>query len=157
SYSYVSQGKYNPLNWLSKYANQQRQLFRSFNSQITPFENDIIGSLGEGKYADAGRQILNTTIQSAPSMLLMAMTGGAGSALRLGTIGRSTLMAIPFASGAFQEIDESTPENVRVLYSTIKGFNEILYEGAFGSLPILRQLGDKVLGKPAMKEIVEGY
>src|SRR5690606_8974141 len=87
SYSYVSQGKYNPLNWLSKYANQQRQLSEEFNAQITQFENDIIGSLGEGKYADAGRQILNTTIQSAPSMLLMAMTGGAGSALRLGTIG----------------------------------------------------------------------
>src|SRR5690606_21084809 len=157
NYSDVSQGEYNPLNLLSKYANQQRQLSEEFNSQISQFENDIIGSLGEGNYADAGRQIANALTQSAPSMLLMAMTSGAGSAAGLGTIGRSTITAIPFASGAFQEIDESTPENVRVLYSLAKGFNEVIYEESFGTLPILRQLGAKVLGKPATKEIVEGY
>src|SRR5690606_12886984 len=157
NYSDVSQGEYNPLKLLSNYANQQRQVSEEFNSQITQFENDIIGSLVEGNYADAGRQVANALTQSAPSMLLMAMTSGAGASAGLGTIGRSTITAIPFASGAFQEIDESTPENVRVLYSLAKGFNEVIYEESFGTLPILRQLGAKVLGKPATKEIVEGY
>lgn len=156
-YDYISQGEYNPLGILSRLADQSRQDAEDFNNQITQFENDIIGSLGDGNYADAGRQVANALVQSAPSMLLMAMSGGAGATAGLGNVGRSTVMAIPFASGAFQETDESTPENVRVLYSLAKGFNEVIFEESFGTLPILRQLGAKVLSKPAMKEVTEGY
>lgn len=159
NYEDVARGELNPLKLLSTYSKDQRNLSEDYAKQVTQFEKGIGESLTSGSYLDAGRQISTSIAQSAPSMLMMLLTSGVGQSANLGSIGKTALNALPFASGAFQEMkDDSTiPESVKVVASLGKGLSEVIFEQSFGTLPVAQAIVNKTLSREGLTDIVKGY
>lgn len=158
-YENVENGVYNPLRILGDYSKSQQDLSGEYSQQVTQFENDILGSITDGNLTDAGRQIFNSIVQSTPAIVGMVATSGAGSAAGLSNIGRTTLNALPFAAGAYQDIEsnESMPENLKLVASGMKGLSEVVFEQEFGTLALIESIGRKAIGQQGVKNAVEGY
>lgn len=158
-YENVSNGVYNPVRILSDYAKGQKENAGAFSAEVTQFEDDITGSLSNGSFGDAGRQLLNGIVGSAPSILGIAMTSGVGGAAGLGAMGKTALNALPFAAGAYQEIEENPDinQNMKMLTSGLKGLSEVVFEQSFGTNKLIEGIANKALGKEEVKLFVDGY
>lgn len=158
-YENVSNGVYNPLRILSDYSKSQQEQSEAYAQEVTQFNDDIIGSIGNGNFLDAGRQIANSIVQSAPSMVGLIASSGVGSAANLGNISRTVVNAIPFAAGAYQDIEENTnmSENQKLIASSLKGLSEVIFEQEFGTAALVESIIGKSIGKEATKDIIEGY
>ena len=136
-----------------------------YNDRVKKYDDDIIGSLSKGNFADAGAQVINNIAGSIPSMILMSTTGGIGSAAKFGYYGKTLLNALPFASGKMQEIsgDPTIPEYIKPITASLNGLAEVIFDQKFGTqaainniIKIFKQSG-KEAADIAAKEFTEGY
>src|SRR5690606_15250895 len=78
--SYSQYENMGPLRAISKTRDYYRNLSEDFNNQVTQFDDDIVGSISKGNFADAGRQVANSIAESIPSIVAMVASGGAATA-----------------------------------------------------------------------------
>lgn len=158
-YSNIENGVYNPIRILSDYSKGQKEQSETYAKDITQFEDDILGSITNGNFGDAGRQVFNSITQSIPAVVGMVATSGAGTAANLGNLGKNALSALPFAAGAYQDIEsnDKMPENMKLVASGLKGLSEVVFEQGFGTQKLIESIASKAMGKEAVKEMVEGY
>lgn len=136
-----------------------------YNARIKKYDDDIVGSISKGNFADAGAQVVNNIASSIPSMILMATTGGIGNAAKLGYYEKTLLNALPFASGKMQELSEdpTIPEYIKPITASLNGLAEVIFDQKFGTqaaidniVKIFKQSG-KEAADVAAKEFTEGY
>lgn len=158
-YENVENGVYNPLRILSDYSKSQKEQSEEYAQAVTQFDEDILGSLTNGNFGDAGRQVINSIVASTPAIVGMSATAGAGSAAGLGNIGRTALNALPFAAGAYQDIEskEDMPQGMKIIASGLKGLSEVIFEQEFGTLSLIKSIANKSMGREGVKDFAEGY
>lgn len=136
-----------------------------YNARVKKYDDDIVGSISKGNFADAGAQVVNNIAGSIPSMILMATTGGIGNAAKLGYYEKTLLNALPFASGKMQELSEdpTIPEYIKPITASLNGLAEVIFDQKFGTqaaidniVKIFKQ-GGKEAADVAAKEFTEGY
>src|ERR1041385_1288136 len=97
-YDAISGGKANPLGFVDRLGDWAKGESSRLEGEMPKYEKGVFESLKDGNYALAGEQVLNNIAQSVPSVVGMYLTGGAGNAARLGSVGKTLLTALPFAS-----------------------------------------------------------
>lgn len=148
-----------PLQAAAKVSNYYKELSEENREQVTQFEQGIVENLGNGNFADAGRQVVNSIAESVPSMMTMLATSGAGQAAQLGTIGRHALSALPFASGSYQELEgnENLPDAYKPVVAGLHGLSEIVFEQSFGTTALVEEIINNKISREGVKQFVEGY
>lgn len=154
-----------PLTALDKLGDFYQNQSEDYQAKQVKYDKGIFDSFANGNLGEAGAQLVNNIAQSAPSMLLMAGTSGIGTAGKLGSVNRTLLNALPFASSKANEIrdDETIPEAIKPIYSGLFGLAEVVYDQSFGTQAIINKLtntfaesGREVAEKEA-KDIATGY
>lgn len=154
-----------PLTALDRVGDYYAGKAEEFKAKQTKYDAGVFDSLKEGRYGDAGSQIVNNIVASAPQMLLMAMTDGAGSVGKLGNVSKTAINSLPFASSKANEIrdDENIPTYAKPIISALYGLSEVIPDQAFGSQAIIRKIQSQITeegveaGLRTGKDLAEGY
>ncbi len=158
-------GAQSPLTMLDAMGDHYQGKAQQFKDKQVKYDEDIIGSIGKGNWSDAGSQLVNNIVASGPSMLLLAMTDGAGTAGQLGNVSKTAINALPFASSKSNEIkdDESIPTFLKPIVSGMYGLSEVVFDQGFGSQAIIRKIQKQLVEDGAEvalktgKDVAQGY
>ncbi len=124
-----------PLTMLDQLGNYYGKEAESYGERTKKYDQNITSSIGEGKWSQAGNQILDQIAESAPSIAVMAMTSGAGNAAKLGQVSKTLANALPFMSQqnvALQD-DKSIPEWLKPVNAVFNGLSEVVFDQSFGT------------------------
>src|SRR5690606_20742026 len=80
-----------PLDIINRVVDYAKSSQEYHNSQIRYTEDDILNSLTNGKWAEAGSKIAGGIITTIPSMMSMYMTGGLSRAGQLSGVSKTAL------------------------------------------------------------------
>lgn len=158
-------GSQSPLSILRNLGRTEEIKTGIHDSQKEKFEKGVFDSIKEGKYGDAGKQVLNNFAESVPSMAGMMMTGGAGSAIKAGKAVQTIAKTLPFASAKNAELKDNKdiPDYLKPVNAAFNGLSEVIYDQEFGTSAILNDViqsftkeGKEIAAKKA-KEFVTGY
>jgi hypothetical protein len=140
NYENVSKGAFNPLGYLEYAGDYTKGQEEKWQSRQRQYDEDIATQLfSTGDFAEAGLQIYDNVIASAPSIAAMFVSGGAANAAKLGSVSSKIATALPFASAQNQALkdNENMPEWLKPVNAAFNGLAEILLEGKFGTTAIL--------------------
>lgn len=134
-----------PLTLLDQLGDMYANDAKSFEDKQIKYEKGIYDSLKDGDFSNAGSQLVNQIVGSSPSIALMAMTSGAGSIAKLGTLSKTAINALPFASSKSNEIrdSEEIPNWLKPIYSGANGLTEVIFDQKFGTQAIINKIVDK--------------
>lgn len=169
-YEYLASGRYNPLRLLMEYADSQKDNAEYHNTQLPEDFHSIETSLVNGDFLRAGEQLLTSVVSSAPSLVYLSMTGGAGAGQTVTrtamqtaqrTLGRTALVTLPFSASEYQReldnVDSQMNPTLRPVYSLLSGMSEIL-DAEIGASSIIRgQIANKTTGVRQVAELATGY
>jgi len=138
---------------------------QGFKDKQIRYEKGIFDSLKDGDFSNAGSQLVNQIVGSAPSIALMAGTSGVGSVSKLGGVSKTLLNALPFASSKSNEIRDNTeiPEYLKPIISAGYGLSEVVFDQKFGTQAIINRITDKFKNEGAevaldeAKKFATGY
>lgn len=124
-----------PLTMLDQAADYFKGQAQNYEAKTKKYDQNIFESVKQGKFKDAGNQILDQITESAPSIAAMAMTSGAGSVAELGTITKTLANGLPFMSQKNAELqdDMSIPEWKKPLVSGFYGLAEVMLDQKYGT------------------------
>lgn len=139
NYDTVTKGTINPLGVLDRIGDHYKGDADQYEAKKEKFNEGVFNSLKSGSYKDAGKQVLNNIAESVPSIAGMYMSGGVGSAAKLGAIGKTMVTALPFASGENAQLQgrDDVPEYIKPINSSLKGLAEVVFDQSFGTKAIL--------------------
>ena len=155
-----------PLTALDRIGDAFQGRAEEFQAKQTKYDKGVFDSIASGDLGEAGAQIVNNIAQSAPSMLTMATTSGLSNAARLGSVGRTVINTLPFASSKANEIreDESIPDGIKPIYSGLYGLAEVIYDETFGTQALLNKVvetatkqGSREIAEKEVKDFAKGY
>lgn len=158
-------GIQSPLSILDRVGDYYAGKADQFKEKQVKYDDGIVESLSKGKIGDAGSQIVNNIVASAPSMIMMAMTDGAGAMGGLGAVPRTAVNALPFASSKSNELrdDNTVPASLKPIISGLYGLSEVVFDQSFGTQAIIRKIQKQVLEEGADvalntgKEVATGF
>ena len=138
-YDQVSKGTYNPLGVLDRVGDYSSGKAKEWESKQRKYDDDIVTQLSKGDFANAGLQIFDNIVASAPSIAAMYLTGGASNAAKLGTLSKTLATALPFASAQNQQLadNENIPDWLKPVNSAFNAVSEVIFEEKFGTKAIL--------------------
>lgn len=160
-----STGSQPPLSILRNLGRTEEIKAGIYDKQKEKFDKGVFDSIKDGDYSSAGKQILNNFAESAPSMIGMVVTGGAGNAMKLGKVGSTIAKTLPFASANNAELRDNpnVPDYIKPINATFNGLSEVIYDQEFGTSAIINGVaksftneGREVAVKQA-KDFVSGY
>ncbi len=124
-----------PLTMLDQLADHYKGDAEAYEKKTRKYDDNIISSIGKGNFKEAGSQILDQIVESAPSIAGMAMTSGAGSAANLGAVTKTLANGLPFMSQKNAELqdDQSIPEWKKPLVAGFNGLAEVMLDQKFGT------------------------
>lgn len=158
-------GSQSPLSILRNLGRTEEIKAGIYDKQKEKFDKGVFDSIKDGKYGDAGKQVLNNFAESIPSMAGMMMTGAAGSTVNLGKLGSTIAKTLPFASAKNTELRENKdiPDYIKPINAAFNGLSEVIYDQEFGTSAILKDViqsftneGKEMAAKKA-KDFVTGY
>jgi hypothetical protein len=151
-------------------------IFDSKSMESKQLGNDMLKSLSEGRFLDFGKQVVSTTAQTAPNILLAMMGGFAGTAAQgLGAastagsmLGNSSFLAtalpksvigLSAAGGEYRETegDPELSDQQELLSAGVKGASEVIWESLV-TLPMIDDIvrTNKIAGDQMQKGIEWG-
>lgn len=124
-----------PLTMLDQLGDYYKGDAQAYEKKTRKYDENIISSIGKGNFKEAGSQILDQIVESAPSIAGMAMTSGAGGAANLGTVTKTLANGLPFMSQKNAELqdDTSIPEWKKPLVAGFNGLAEVMLDQKFGT------------------------
>jgi hypothetical protein len=165
---------------LDRYSDASNQaaedIFDSKSMESKQLGNDMLKSLSEGRFLDFGKQVVSTTAQTAPNILLAMMGGFAGTAAQgLGAastagsmLGNSSFLAtalpksvigLSAAGGEYRETegDPELSDQQELLSAGVKGASEVIWESLV-TLPMIDDIvrTNKIAGDQMQKGIEWG-
>lgn len=149
----------NPLFSISIISEDAKQKQEYYNSRMKFNEDDIITNFSNGNYSEGGAKMVTGIIQSVPSMVSMAMTGGVSRVGQFGNVARTALNALPFASSKYQELKDNTnlSEQGKLIVSGFGGISEIMFEQAFGTGKLIDDIVTGKASRNNVQQFVTGY
>jgi hypothetical protein len=157
----VSSGYQSPLSILDRIGDYYTGQANEYEARQEKFSKGIIDSFEAGEYKNGGKQLLNNIAGSVPSMVGMALTGGAGNIGKLGYVQKTLVNALPFVSQKNAELseDESIPKSVRVVNSTLNGLSEVIFDQSFGTQAMIQKIGQAFVneGKEQAVKIAKDF
>jgi hypothetical protein len=138
-YDQVSKGTYNPLGVLDRVGDYSSGKAKEWEDRQRKYDDDIVNQLSKGDFANAGLQIFDNVVASAPSIASMYLTGGAANAAKLGSLSKTLATALPFASAQNQQLanNENIPDWLKPVNSAFNAISEVIFEERFGTKAIL--------------------
>ena len=132
-----------PLNKLTSMSKPVKKYQEQVQKDITKYDGDIISALGKGNLFDAGSQIVNGMIQTAPT--LVAAAGGAPALLTMGA---------GMYGSKFEEVFKDNP-NKTVGLAMLNAGSTAAVEVAGGLVTQRLLFGTGIFAKGAGKKAVE--
>ncbi len=132
-----------PLNKLTSMSKPVKKYQEQVQKNITKYDGDIISALGKGNLFDAGSQIVNGMIQTAPT--LVAAAGGAPALLTMGA---------GMYGSKFEEVFKDNP-NKTVGLAMLNAGSTAAVEVAGGLVTQRLLFGTGIFAKGAGKKAVE--
>ena len=135
----AASGYSSPLSVLDRLGDYYSGKSNNYASRQEKFSKGIIDSFSSGEYSNGGKQLLNNISGSIPSMVGMALTGGASNIAKLSYAGKTLASAMPFISQRNAELteDKSIPKSVRVVNSVLNGYSEVVFDQSFGTTAMI--------------------
>lgn len=151
-------------------------IFDSKSMESKQLGNDMLKSLSEGRFMDFGKQVVSTTAQTAPNILLAMMGGFAGTAAQgLGAtstagsmLGTSNILSqglpkavigLSAAGGEYRETegDPELSDQQELMSAGLKGTSEVFWESLI-TLPMIDDIvnTNKIAGDQMQKGIEWG-
>lgn len=155
-----------PLTALDKLGDYFQGNAEQIKQKQTKYDQGIYDSITSGNLGEAGAQLINNIAQSVPSMMTMATTSGIGNTAKLGTLSKTVVNALPFASSKANEIrdDENISEAIKPIYSGLYGLAEVIYDQSFGTQALLDKVlstatkaGGREVAEREAKDFAKGY
>jgi len=162
----AASGYTSPLSVLDRLGDYYAGKSNQYAKRQEKFDKGIIDSFTSGDIKGGGKQLWNNIAESIPSMVGMALTGGAGNVAKLGYAKKTLASALPFISGKNAELseDESIPKPVRVANSVLSGLSEVVFDQSFGTTAMVNKVVGEVFkneGRDAAikvgKDFIVGY
>lgn len=140
----AASGYSSPLSVLDRLGDYYEGKAGQYAKRQEKFDKGIIDSFTAGEFKAGGKQLLNNISESIPSMVGMALTGGAGNIAKLGYAQKTIANALPFISQKNAELDqdESIPKPVRVVNATLNGLSEVIFDQSFGTQAMVQNVVD---------------
>jgi hypothetical protein len=160
-----STGYQSPLSNLRFLGMASQANAKEYEDQVKKYDKGVFESIKSGNYKDAGEQVLNNIAGSAPSIAGMYLTGGAGSAAKLGKVGKTLVNSLPFSSSKNAELEgrDDVPAYIKPINAAMNGLSEVVFDQEFGTKAILDNVilsftkdGKEAAAKIA-KDFVTGY
>lgn len=156
----ISSGKYNPLRLIAQVGDYYAERSEGFEGQLPEADADITGAISEGSYFEAGERLFGQIVRTGPTLLYLALTGGAGGAQNVGRMLSSTaLKTLPFSANSYRDLSdaEGVDPALAPYYALMSGMVEIL-DAEIGASSILRnQIVGKKMGASEVGKMVTGY
>jgi hypothetical protein len=158
----AASGYTSPLSVLDRLGDYYAGKSNQYTQRQEKFDKGIIDSFTSGDIKGGGKQLWNNIAGSIPSMVGMAVTGGAGNIAKLGYAKKTLASALPFISGRNAELsqDESIPKPVRVANSVLNGYSEVIFDQSFGATAMINKvIGDvfKNEGRDAAVKVAKDF
>lgn len=140
----AASGYTSPLSVLDRLGDYYEGKAGQYAKRQEKFDKGIIDSFTAGEFKAGGKQLLNNISESVPSMVGMALTGGAGNIAKLGYAQKTIANALPFISQKNAELDqdESIPKPIRVVNATLNGLSEVIFDQSFGTQAMVQNVVD---------------
>lgn len=134
-----------PLTMLDQLGNYYGKEADSYGERTKKYDENITSSLVDGKWKQAGNQILDQIAESAPSIAVMAMTAGAGNTAKLGQVSKTLANALPFMSqqNAALQDDKTIPEWLKPVNAVFNGLSEVVFDQSFGTQAAIQGIVDR--------------
>lgn len=158
----AASGYTSPLSVLDRLGDYYAGKSNQYTQRQEKFDKGIIDSFTSGDIKGGGKQLWNNIAGSIPSMVGMAVTGGAGNIAKLGYAQKTLASALPFISGRNAELsqDKSIPKPVRVANSVLNGYSEVIFDQSFGATAMISKvIGDvfKNEGRDAAVKVAKDF
>jgi len=124
-----------PLTMLDQLGDYYKGEAKNYEAKTKKYDDNIVGSIGKGKWGEAGSQVLDQITESAPSIATMAMTAGAGQIANAGQVTSTLANALPFMSQKNAQLQDRTdvPEWLKPVNATLNGLSEVIFDQKFGT------------------------
>lgn len=140
NYDVVSKGTFNPLGILDRWGGDESfKNAEAWQARQKQYDSGVYDQIKGGDYSNAGLQVLDNVVQSAPMIASMYLTGGVATPGSATKITRTLAQALPFASMQNEKIKNNTgiPDWLKPVNSAMSGLSEIVFEERFGTKAIL--------------------
>jgi hypothetical protein len=138
-YDAVSKGTYNPLGVLDRVGDYSLGKSAEWEARQRKYDKGITDQLTSGDWGNAGLQVYDNIIASAPSIASMYLTGGAASAAKMGSISKTLATSLPFAAAQNQALEgnKDIPDWLKPVNAAANALSEVIFEERFGTKAIL--------------------